>query len=397
MKKLILCFSLIFLFLYSISANPSFAEQKFDTYLVTFKNEVDSKIILNYGGTIEKTYKYTPTIVSKIPVDSIDSLKENPNISTIEKDVSVEVIPDIKKEYLKKHSNIMYTGAPVLSNWNMERVKVFSVHKQGYKGANIKIGIIDSGIDITHEDLKVTDGINIIDPNSNYNDDYGHGTRVAGVISALDNNKGVLGMAPLSEIFAIKVLDARGKGSISNVISGIEWAIDNKLDIVNLSLQTIINNNALEEVVKKAYEQGIILVAAAGNKGHNGVQETITYPAAYKEVISVGAIDENNEKVIFSSVGSRLDLVAPGDNVYTTIPRSFYYVYSGTSIASPHVAGIAALLKESNPNLTNIEISQILKDTATDLGDNFYYGNGLVNAEKALLKSKKMRDNEKNG
>ncbi|MGR9632874.1 S8 family peptidase [Bacillus cereus] len=131
------------------------------------------------------------------------------------------------------------------------------------------------------------------------------------------------------------------------------------------------------------------MVAAAGNKGHNGAQETITYPAAYKEVISVGAIDENNEKVIFSSVGSRLDLVAPGNNVYTTIPRSFYYVYSGTSIASPHVAGIAALLKESNPNLTNIELSQILKDTATDLKDNFYYGNGLVNAEKALSESKK--------
>ncbi|MGR9632875.1 S8 family serine peptidase [Bacillus cereus] len=162
------------------------------------------------------------------------------------------MIPDIKKEYLQKHSSIMYTGAPVLSDWNMERVRISSVHKQGYKGSNIKIGIIDSGIDITHEDLKVTGGINIIDPNSNYNDDFGHGTRVAGVIAALDNNKGVLGMAPLSEIYAVKVLDARGKGSISNVISGIEWAIDNKLDIVNLSLQTIINNNALEEIVKKS-------------------------------------------------------------------------------------------------------------------------------------------------
>ncbi|MEH7708082.1 S8 family peptidase [Bacillus toyonensis] len=389
MKKVIVCFSLIFLFLYSISANPSFAEQKFDTYLVTFKNVVDSKIILNHGGTIEKIYKYTPTVVSKIPVDSIDSLRKNPNITTVEKDVSVEVIPDIKKEYSQKRSSIMNSGAPVLSDWNMERVKISPVHKQGYKGSNIKIGIIDSGIDITHEDIKITDGINIIDTNSNYTDEFGHGTRVAGVIAALDNNKGVLGMAPLSKIYAIKVLDSRGKGSISNVISGIEWAIDNKLDIVNLSLQTIINNNALEEVVKKAHEQGIILVAAAGNKGHNGIQETITYPAAYKEVISVGAIDENNEKVIFSSVGNRLDLVAPGNNVYTTIPRSFYYVYSGTSIASPHVAGIAALLKEANPNLTNIEISQILKNTATDLKDNFYYGNGLVNAEKAILESKK--------
>ncbi|WP_255294098.1 S8 family serine peptidase [Bacillus toyonensis] len=350
MKKVIVCFSLIFLFLYSISANPSFAEQKFDTYLVTFKNVVDSKIILNHGGTIEKIYKYTPTVVSKIPVDSIDSLRKNPNITTVEKDVSVEVIPDIKKEYSQKRSSIMNSGAPVLSDWNMERVKISPVHKQGYKGSNIKIGIIDSGIDITHEDIKITDGINIIDTNSNYTDEFGHGTRVAGVIAALDNNKGVLGMAPLSKIYAIKVLDSRGKGSISNVISGIEWAIDNKLDIVNLSLQTIINNNALEEVVKKAHEQGIILVAAAGN---------------------------------------RLDLVAPGNNVYTTIPRSFYYVYSGTSIASPHVAGIAALLKEANPNLTNIEISQILKNTATDLKDNFYYGNGLVNAEKAILESKK--------
>lgn len=208
-------------------------------------------------------------------------------------------------------------------------------------------------------------------------DDNGHGTHVAGTIGALDNELGVIGVAPQADIYAIKALDQYGNGSYSDIISGIEWAIDNNIDIINMSIGGTTKSKTLETAVNNAYNAGILLVASAGNNGYDK-KGTITYPAAYDSVIAVGAVDENNTRAYFSSVGRQLELMAPGVNVLSTVPNNSYASYSGTSMASPHIAGSAALLWEANPNLSNVEIRNLLNNSAIYLGDSFEYGNGLV-------------------
>ena len=218
-------------------------------------------------------------------------------------------------------------------------------------------------------------GISFVDGTTDYLDDNGHGTHVAGTVAALDNEIGVIGVAPQAELYAIKVLDQNGSGSYSDIIAGIEWAIDNNMNIINMSLGGTAKSRTLEKAVNKAYESGILLVAAAGNNGY-AKKGTITYPAAYDSVIAVGAVDQNNNRASFSSVGRQLELMAPGVSILSTVPDNGYESYNGTSMASPHVAGVAALVWEAKPNLTNFQLRNLLNETSTYIGDSFEYGNG---------------------
>lgn len=358
MKKYLSLVGAIFLFISLMNPLDTKAEIE-KTYLIGFNSVINEKVINKHGGKIKNKYKFMPVAAVSLSDKAAQALSKNPNISYIEEDSKVHV-----------------TGQEV--SWGLSHVNGDVVQQTGITGNGVKIGVIDTGIDYTHEDLKVVGGVNFVDNAVNYIDDNGHGTHVAGIISALNNVVGVLGLAPQADLYAIKALDKYGNGNYSDVIAGIEWAITNDMDIINMSLEGSSGSRSLQQILDNAYNAGVLLVASAGNKGYDK-KGTITYPAKYNTVIAVGAVNQYDYRTEFSSVGRELELVAPGIQINSTVPGG-YAQYDGTSMAAPHVSGIASLLMEANPLISNSQIRKILNDTAKPLGDSFSYGNGLVDA-----------------
>ncbi|MEG6591325.1 S8 family serine peptidase [Paenibacillus barengoltzii] len=214
-----------------------------------------------------------------------------------------------------------------------------------------------------------------------YDDDQGHGTHIAGTISAINNGTGVVGVAPNADVFAVKVVDSSGTGYTSSVIQGIEWAIQNNINIINMSFVSSQYSEMLHDAIKKARAAGIIIVAAAGNIGLG--ENSILYPAAYPEVVAVGAVDQSYHRLDFSSTGNELDLVAPGFGITSTTFDGGYGLSSGTSTAAAHVTGAAALLWAHHPSWTADEVLSKLYESATPLGNVVEYGKGLINIAKA--------------
>ncbi|NBI28331.1 S8 family serine peptidase, partial [Chengkuizengella marina] len=265
--------------------------------------------------------------------------------------------------------------------WGIKAIGSDIAFENKINGKNINIAILDTGIS-NHTDLKVKDGVSFVEGNTFDEDDHGHGTHVAGTVAALDNELGVVGVAPKADLYAVKVLDEEGNGSYDQVIEGIQWAIDNKMNIISMSFGGESHSQALHEVIKTAEDEGILVISAGGNLGEG--ENTLLYPSLFPEVISVGAIDETLEKADYSSTGSELDLVAPGTSILSTLQDGYYGEMTGTSMAVPHVTGAAALIWEQNKELTADEVKNILYDSATPLGDKHQYGFGLVNVPKAL-------------
>ncbi len=221
-------------------------------------------------------------------------------------------------------------------------------------------------------------------------DENGHGTHVAGIIAAEQNGSGVVGIAPEAELYAVRVLDGAGFGLVSWIISGIEWAVMNQMDILNFSLEGP-HFLSLQDACDNAYNAGVLLVAAGGNTYGNAVR----FPAAYDSVIAVTATDSNDIRSYISPIGPEVELSAPGVDIMSTVLGGSYDFLSGTSQAAPHVTGTAALFILSNQDdlnndgiLDNYDVRLKLQATAIDLGMigvDDVYGFGLVNAAAASL------------
>mgnify|MGYP001589873586 FL=1 len=278
--------------------------------------------------------------------------------------------------------------------WGIDRIDAELVWPSGNTANPIKVGIIDTGISAKHPDLlsNIKGGVNTINPRKNWNDDNGHGSHVAGIVAALDNNIGVIGVGPAVDLYAIKVLSASGSGYLSDVIEGIQWAIANNMQVINMSLGTSADIQSLHDAVIAVKGAGVVVTAAAGNNGGS-----VIFPAAYPEAIAVSATDQNNVLASWSSRGPEVDLSAPGVSIYSTYKGTGYATLSGTSMAAPHVAGSAALVLntpvgsyDANANGTwdPDEVQTKLQAAATDLGNagfDILYGWGLVNAYIATL------------
>ena len=261
---------------------------------------------------------------------------------------------------------------------------------------SVVVAVVDTGVQYDHPDLSSnmwknsdgTYGCNYVNSyssscgNTDVNDDNGHGTHVAGIVAAtIDNGIGVAGISQ-SSIMAVKVLGSTGSGQFSWVANGIQWAADHGANIISMSLGGGVSNTLLT-AVQYAYSRGVLLIAAAGNQ--NGGQ--ILCPACYSQVIAVTAIDQNNQIASFSSTGSKAELTAPGVNILSTLRGSQYGSMSGTSMATPFVSGVAALVWSVAPSMSRDNVRSLLDSNADDLGpvgrDN-YYGYGRVNAFAAV-------------
>lgn len=257
---------------------------------------------------------------------------------------------------------------------------------------DVPIAILDSGVDPNHEDLKerIAKGYNAFLDNEEFYDENGHGTHVAGITAATTNNvAGIAGVSWHNPILAVKVLDENAEGTTFEIANGIRWATDHGAKVINMSLGDSHDSKIMYEAIRYAYDHDVVLIAAAGNDN----VPTPMFPAAYAEVIAVSAVDDNREKAIFSNYGNHIDVAAPGEHIPSTFIDNHYVIMSGTSMAAPHVAGLAGLMRSINPELSNNDIAKIIMETADDLGPRGYdpyYGCGEINISKALKKVKNV-------
>lgn len=318
---------------------------------------------------------------------SENALKKEAGILRIDEDVIVNAIA--------KNSAKPAPVEPDQSMpWGLSRIKADLAWNKS-TGSAVKVAVIDTGIEKTHADLQgnLKGGVLIIRSGkyarksiNDWSDDHGHGTHVAGTIGAVNNSIGVVGVAPQAYLYGVKVLDSTGSGYLSDIIGGLQWSIDNKMNVVNMSLGTTSNVQSFNDAVRAANEAGITQVAAAGNSGP--YSNSVNYPARYPETIAVAAsgIDSDGKDYIadFSSRGSEIDITAPGVSILSTSKGGGYTLLSGTSMAAPHVAGVVALLLQ-NDMLAPAAVKTRLATTAGNLGfGQTLQGAGMINAQAAL-------------
>jgi type VII secretion-associated serine protease mycosin len=270
--------------------------------------------------------------------------------------------------------------------WNLPVIETLEGWNISRGDESVIVAVLDTGIDLNHPDLrgKLAEGRNFVDESAAPDDDVGHGTHVAGIIAAtVDNMEGVAGLSWYNRVMPVKVLDSTGAGSTYSVAQGIIWATDQGARVINMSLGNYVDAEFLHDAIRYAYDRDVVLIAATGNDN----TEQPGYPAAYPEVFAVAATDWNNEKSVFSNYGDYVDVAAPGESIASTYYQQQYAALSGTSMASPHVAALAAMIRSVNPDLTNEEVMEIMRQTATDLGEpgkDKYYGYGLIDVKRAL-------------
>jgi thermitase len=272
------------------------------------------------------------------------------------------------------------------NQWGMKKVEAPAAWEVTKGSSSIKIAILDTGVDLDHPDLAGKIVANIDFTSSATADDlYGHGTHVAGIAAASTNNGiGVAGLGYSSSIVSVKVLGDDGFGYYSWIAKGITWAADNGAKVINMSLGGTSASSTLEDAVNYAWNKGAIIVAAAGNNGSS----TPFYPAYYSNTIAVAATDINDNLASWSDYGQWVDVAAPGVSIYSTLKDNGYGYKSGTSMASPNTAGLAALLYtvviDSNGNgRLNDEVRLRIETTADPLASTGA-GSGRINAYKAV-------------
>lgn len=262
------------------------------------------------------------------------------------------------------------------------------------QGEGVVVAVLDTGVDLDHDDLaeNLLPGKNFVQPGLPPEDDNGHGSHVTGIICALNNDIGVVGVAPKAKVIPVKVLDKKGSGNLPNVAAGIRWAADQGADFITMSLGSPTPMPIIQDAIRYAASKGCVTWCAAGNAGKT---RQIFYPAAYPETIGIGAIDENFDRANFSCTGTDLDFLAPGVRILSTVPDNWYAVLSGTSMANPFAVGVATLLlsykrmKNLNINLNNNnDYINVLKNYTTPTnnpafaGQQFFEGFGIIDPRK---------------
>jgi subtilisin family serine protease len=272
----------------------------------------------------------------------------------------------------------------VSSQWHVSRIRLPQAWDLTQGSPEVVIAIVDSGVDPSHPDLagKLLAGYNTADKNTRTADQYGHGTKMAGVAAARSNNgQGIAGVASLSPIMPLRVTDRAGRATSTAIAEGIVWAVDHGARVVNLSLEGVVRNAAIRTASEYAFRHGALVVAPSGNCGCFDPSPETPY------ILSVAATDEDDHLAPVSTTGAFVDIAAPGVNIPTTAMYGLYLGDSGTSLASAVVAGVAALMFSVNPALGPAEVTLLLEQTAVKLGEGPRSGNaghGRVDAYAAV-------------
>jgi subtilisin len=328
----------------------------------------------------------SPIVTARLTRAEIEQLSTNGNVAKIEKDQGCHALgapssclpfenqPSILAETVP--AGVVQVNAP--DGWPASQ------------GEGVRVAVVGTGIDFSHPDLAANykGGVSFVPGAGTPMDDNGHSTHCAGTIAAAINGAGVVGVAPSAYLYAVKVLNSSGSGSYSQIISGIDWCIQNGMHIINITLGGTGGSAALQSICNTAWSKGLLLVAGAGHAGAPVPPATssVAYPAKYRNVIAVSVIDSANALASFSSRGAEVDLCAPGVNVLSTTRGGGYGNMSGSAMACPHVAGAAAVVWGAHRFATNEQIWNLLAHHVDNLGAPGWdtnFGYGRVNVDRA--------------
>ena len=403
------------LLLSPLSANAEVQrENSFDSIIVKPKEEFKatkrfSKLmyksgVLRYKKVKENLY-VIPISETENPNEKIEELKQSGRFSLVEPDYKLTIDQNTpERNYIKITKVQIEDTLPVSDPNNLQEVtpndkdfnsqyylretNVTKAWNATVGDPSLLIGVLDTGIDASHPDLKgkIIGGFNT--NGNDLKDEVGHGTEVAGIIAANTNNdQGIAGITWNTKVLSLRITDEFGQARVSTVVHALEEAYNKGVKIVHVSLSTNQFSQTLKDAIKETQDRGILVVSTSGN---TGIQE-LRYPAAFDGVIGVGAVDENKQLESYSTIGEHVKLVAPGSFIYTTSTGSSYDHVTGTSFAAPQVTGAVALLLSITPNLTSNEVKEILFNSTEDLGNtgkDLSYGYGLLNTEKAVQLAK---------
>ncbi len=361
-----ICIVLCIPMLVHSSVYADLSQGKKETYIVLTETAKDgNKILSQYKGEVLGNDE---ALSCELTEAQAKKLEESSGVMAVSEDIILE--GSGKKS--KKDAD-----SEQLDQWNL---KAIGAEDNKSKVSGVKIEVLDSGVSYT-DDINIMGEVNLVpgeeEVSSMFVDANGHGTGIAGLIGAKDNDDGIKGVFPNAEIYSVKAFDENLKSPLSRIIEGIYWGIENDMDIINMSFGTTVNSEVLHQAIKDAAEAGIILIAAAGNTEH----QDINYPAAYDEVIAVGSINAEGSLAELTSTGTELELLAPGEQVCTT--GLFYGTIgvSGTSIATAQVTGAAAMLKAKDKTKSADFIRGLLRASSKEVeGTNA----GLIDCGYAL-------------
>ncbi|MBN2205329.1 MAG: S8 family peptidase, partial [Thermoleophilia bacterium] len=306
-----------------------------ERYIVTFDSAdhaAAGKQIAKLGGTKIKDLWIIDGAVFKLPSKAAaGKVRALAGVKTVELDV-VQYAHKGKPTPVQPDEDLP---------WGVDTIdaELVWVAPWDYLGKDIKVGIIDTGLDVTHPDLvgNIKGGVSCVSYTTSFNDDNGHGSHVAGTVAGVKNAIGVIGVAPEAGLYGIKVLNRAGRGYTSDIIEGMQWAIDpaHQMHVINMSLGTSSYVAAYETATDAVLAAGVVMVCSAGNSGPG--EDTVGYPARFENVIAVAATDANDVVASFSSRGPEVDVAAPGVSIFSTTKNGGYTTMSGTSMAAPHV------------------------------------------------------------
>ncbi|WP_435153804.1 S8 family peptidase [Haladaptatus sp. DFWS20] len=338
---------------------------------IGFKSGRGRSAALSAASDVVRDFNSIDVVTIRVAKQAIKGLQNNPNVRYVEENGQMHALAETEP-------------------WGIERVDADVAHANGETGAGADIAILDTGIDSDHPDLQANIGAGRAftkckgGPNScpnDWDDDNDHGTHCAGIADAVDNSQGVIGVSTEATLHAVKVLGKRGSGSFSDIAAGIEYVADQGWDVGSMSLGASSGSAALRDACQYAVNNGVFLVAAAGNSGP--CSDCVGYPAAYPEVMAVGSTNSSDGLSSFSSTGPEVEIAAPGSSIYSSVPGGSYDTFSGTSMATPHVAGAAGQLMANGAS--NTQARDTLNSTAEDIGlASNESGSGLLDVAAAL-------------
>lgn len=400
-----LFFASLFVISVSFFSNPVSAQNENSNdhmpgqVLVKFKDGIPQHVIdaetRKQNGKVAGKIDKLNVLVLKVPPKAEEkvatALSQNPNVEYAELDYVAQASMTVNDPYFSDQWGLLNTANPgadihVTTAWDTTM------------GKGTIVAILDTGVSKNHPDLS-SQVIGRTDFTGSATDDdvYGHGTHVGGIVAAITNNSmGVAGVCPDCRLLSVKVLNDSGLGAYSWIANGITWAADNQAKVINMSLGGSQKSTTLENAVKYAWGKGVVVVAAAGNSGN----QSKTYPGAYTNAVAVAATDNQDKKAYFSEYGSWVDVAAPGVSIYSTwndntsasdpVPvcnstTECYKYASGTSMSTPMVSGVVALIWSTGKYATASQVRSRLEVTADKIpGTGTYWSAGRINAANAM-------------
>jgi subtilisin family serine protease len=328
-----------------------------------------------------------PLVFGEVAEADLDGILDDPQVEYLEPDVAMPLAAHTDGPAFRMSEELPW-GIPQVT-----APAAWALGGSAAYGAGVKVAYLDSGADLGHPDLVFAGGYNPVTnstASSAWADDIapcnGHGTHIAGTIAGRHNDFGVVGVAPEVSLYPIKVFENLSGSCLaytSSQISGLNWAVNQGIRVVSVSIGGTSGSSSYQSAISSAASKGTYLVAAAGNNGSS----TMTYPGNYQDVISVASLDAGNNHSSWSNYGPNLYISAPGESILSTMPGGSYGYKSGTSMATPHVAGVVALLLARYPGISRSELLTRLQQGALDLGAagrDDVYGWGLARAREAM-------------